>query len=162
MFAGSLAHGNLRPRLAKLHSGDTDILLIDGHMESAYYHKLLNESVFCLFLRGSRVWSPRLLDGLWYGCIPVIISDYYDLPLQGIIDWKAIAVIIPESEIGRLKTILQDLVHNHPALVIAKQQHGWEARHSLTWHRPARDFDAFHSVMLQLWKRRHITTFTLQ
>ena len=159
MFAGLLSHGDLRPKLAKLYKGDTDILLIEGHMESTYYHKLLNESVFCLFLRGSRVWSPRLLDGLWYGCVPVIISDYYDLPLQGIIDWREIAVIIPESEIGTLKAVLKDLVRNHPALVFAKQQRGWEARHHLTWQRPAQDFDAFYSVMLQLWMRRHVTAY---
>ena len=39
------------------------------------------------------------MDALWLGCVPVIISDYYDLPLNGLIDWKDIAVFVRESQV---------------------------------------------------------------
>lgn len=39
------------------------------------------------------------MDALWFGCVPVIISDYYDLPLQGLIDWAEIAVFVKESKV---------------------------------------------------------------
>ena len=48
---------------------------------------------------GFQAWSPRLLDAVWFGCIPVIIADWYALPLQGLIEWTDIAVFVPEAQV---------------------------------------------------------------
>lgn len=39
------------------------------------------------------------MDAVWFGCVPVIISDYYDLPLQGLLDWSQFAVFVRESKV---------------------------------------------------------------
>ena len=57
--------------------------------------KFIIHSSSCCLLQG---WSPCLMDAVWFGCVPVIISDYYDLPLQGLVDWNQFAVFVRESK----------------------------------------------------------------
>ncbi|CAK9079335.1 Probable glycosyltransferase At5g11130 [Durusdinium trenchii] len=46
------------------------------------YERSLAESDLCLAPRGSRVWSPRLFEMIWFGCIPAgqILKTYLDDP----------------------------------------------------------------------------------
>ena len=39
------------------------------------------------------------MDALWFGCVPVIISDHYVLPLGNLLNWDDIAYRIPESQV---------------------------------------------------------------
>ena len=40
------------------------------------------------------------MDALWFGCVPVIISDRYVLPLRNLLNWDDIAYRIPESQVS--------------------------------------------------------------
>lgn len=40
------------------------------------------------------------MDALWFGCVPVIISDRYVLPLEDMLNWDDIAYRIPESQVS--------------------------------------------------------------
>ena len=46
------------------------------------------------------------MDALWFGCIPVLISDYYVPPLLGLIEWESVTITVPESKVKDLKKIL--------------------------------------------------------
>ena len=46
------------------------------------------------------------MDALWFGCIPVLIADYYVPPLLGLIQWNSIAITVPEAQVKNLKKIL--------------------------------------------------------
>ena len=39
----------------------------------------------------------------------MILSDYYDLPFNDIIDWKKFSVIVKERDVYQLKQILKDI-----------------------------------------------------
>lgn len=39
----------------------------------------------------------------------MIISDYYDLPFNDIIDWRKFAVVLREKDVYQLKQILKDI-----------------------------------------------------
>jgi hypothetical protein len=39
----------------------------------------------------------------------VILSDYYDLPFNDILDWRKFSVILKENDVYSLKKILQDI-----------------------------------------------------
>lgn len=41
----------------------------------------------------------------------VILSDYYDLPFNDILDWKKFAVILKEKDVYQLKSILKSITH---------------------------------------------------
>jgi hypothetical protein len=154
-FAGNMARGRVRPKLLELWRKDPDFVLHDGYLGPAAYLEGLRGSQFCLFLRGHRAWSPRLMDAVWAGCVPVIISDHYDLPLQGLVDWRRMSVIVPESSVARLKDLLLLQRAKLPQLRAALQR----SAHFLTWHHPPQPYDAFESVLLQLWRRRFVTRF---
>lgn len=52
------------------------------------YPELLQESTFCIIIRGARLGQQTLLESLAAGCIPVIAIDSYVLPFSDVIDWK--------------------------------------------------------------------------
>lgn len=39
----------------------------------------------------------------------VVLSDYYDLPFNDILDWQKFSVILKEHDVYRLKQILKDI-----------------------------------------------------
>ena len=50
-------------------------------------------------LRGDSLFSYRLLEVMSFGCVPVVITDGWVLPLDRTIDWDAVAVRIDENRV---------------------------------------------------------------
>uniref|UniRef100_T1JB76 Exostosin-2 n=1 Tax=Strigamia maritima TaxID=126957 RepID=T1JB76_STRMM len=73
------------------------------------YPKILQDSTFCLVVRGARLGQTVLFDTLKSGCIPVIIADTYILPFSEFIDWKIASISIFEDEISDLMSILKSI-----------------------------------------------------
>lgn len=44
-----------------------------------------------------------------YASFAVILSDYYDLPFNDILDWRKFSIILKESEVYNLKQVLKDI-----------------------------------------------------
>ncbi len=53
----------------------------------------------------------RLIEGLRYGAIPVILGLKH-LPFASAIDWKRAAIILPSSAFGQLHFILRNIAHD--------------------------------------------------
>jgi hypothetical protein len=53
-----------------------------------------------------QVWSPRLIEYIWYGCIPVVLGDDYYLPFSSLLDWSQFSIRICEAHAGKIKEIL--------------------------------------------------------
>nr|XP_039270418.1 probable glycosyltransferase At3g07620 [Styela clava] len=156
-FAGNLASGRIRPTIQNHFFNDPDFTIIDREVSWSAYLNYLKQSRFCLVPRGREVWSPRLMDAVFYGCIPVILSDHYHLPLQGIVNWSEFSVIVPESQVAKLKSILLNI----PDSKIAAMQNVLKRVYiHFVWNNPAQPHDAFYSVMYQLWKRRDVVRYS--
>ncbi|KAH8492726.1 hypothetical protein H0E87_022094 [Populus deltoides] len=54
----------------------------------ATYYEDMQQAVFCLCLLGWAPWSPRLVEAVIFGCIPVIIADDIVLPFADAIHGK--------------------------------------------------------------------------
>ena len=52
--------------------------------------------------RGNAVWSPRLEESLAAGCIPIIISDLYDLPFVHVLDYSKFSLRIAQKDFSTL------------------------------------------------------------
>ncbi|KAJ4847867.1 putative beta-1,4-xylosyltransferase irx10 [Turnera subulata] len=52
------------------------------------YYKDMQRAIFCLCPLGWAPWSPRLVEAVVFGCIPVIIADDNVLPFADPIPWE--------------------------------------------------------------------------
>ncbi|KAH0461357.1 hypothetical protein IEQ34_008932 [Dendrobium chrysotoxum] len=153
-------NSKIRVILARVWENDTELAISNNRISRSIgelvYQKQFYRCKFCICPGGSQVNSARITDSIHYGCVPVILSDYYDLPFNDILDWKKFSLIVREKDVYQLKTILKSVadegfVELHKGLV--------EAQKHFEWHSPPLPFDAFHMVMHELWLRHHVIKY---
>ncbi|MCO5585841.1 hypothetical protein L7F22_039774 [Adiantum nelumboides] len=72
-----------------------------------YQFKELMNSTFGLAPAGTSAASYRLIETISAGAIPVLVSDNYVKPFEGLIQWHRCALQFPTSEIARILPALQ-------------------------------------------------------
>ncbi|KAF4707517.1 hypothetical protein FOZ63_025406 [Perkinsus olseni] len=81
--------------------------------------RLLGNSVFCLVPRGRVAWTVRLYEILWADCIPVILSDFLELPFEQLFDVTQATIKWPQDDVENLyrylKTIPKDTIEGYRA-----------------------------------------------
>ncbi|CAK7355300.1 unnamed protein product [Dovyalis caffra] len=74
------------------------------------YQNELYGSKFCICPRGKNHAGGICLTELMnFGCIPVILSDFYDLPFNDVLDWTNFSVILKEDDVPDLEKILKGI-----------------------------------------------------
>uniref|UniRef100_A0A0E0Q0L4 Exostosin GT47 domain-containing protein n=1 Tax=Oryza rufipogon TaxID=4529 RepID=A0A0E0Q0L4_ORYRU len=153
-------NSKIRVILARIWENDTELAISNNRINRAIgnlvYQKQFFRTKFCVCPGSSQVNSARISDSIHYGCMPVILSDYYDLPFSGILNWRKFAVVLKESDVYELKSILKSLsqkefVSLHKSLV--------QVQKHFEWHSPPVPYDAFHMIMYELWLRHHVIKY---
>ena len=70
---------------------------------------------FCLMADGVAPWSPRLVQYMVLGCVPVMVSDQLVPPFDDVLDWSKFSVRIPTAQLARLPELLA--AADYPSLV---------------------------------------------
>ena len=83
----------MREKLLKFWRNDSEIFAHFGRLKTPYADELLG-SKFCLHVKGFEVNTARIADSLYYGCVPIIIANYYDLPFADIPNWKSFSIAV--------------------------------------------------------------------
>eukprot|EP01018_Ginkgo_biloba_P037778 Gb_03999 [translate_table: standard] len=99
-FRGRLkrnAGGKIRSKLVAVLQHNSDVIIEEG--SSGEVGKVatqtgMRSSVFCLSPAGDTPSSARLFDAIVSGCIPVIVSDELELPFEGILDYRKVALFM--------------------------------------------------------------------
>ncbi|CAJ1366805.1 unnamed protein product, partial [Effrenium voratum] len=109
-FAGS-PNSCARERILALLSNepgfDVSTSFATGNEE---YRERMWRARFCFVLRGSsHTNNVRLYDVMAHGCVPVIVSDDFQPPLDRLLPWKELAIFLPTSSIPRLAHILRQV-----------------------------------------------------
>ncbi|KAL5822058.1 hypothetical protein ACOSQ3_023940 [Xanthoceras sorbifolium] len=153
-------NSKIRVILARVWENDTELDISNNRISRAIgpllYQKRFYKTKFCICPGGSQVNSARITDSIHYGCVPVILSNYYDLPFNDILDWRKFAVILNEKDVYQLKQILKKITDEEFASLhknlVKVQKH-------FQWNSPPIRYDAFHMVMYELWLRRHVIKY---
>ncbi|KAA8516868.1 hypothetical protein F0562_017314 [Nyssa sinensis] len=148
-FAGSI-NSPVREKLLQAWRNDSEISVHFGRLTTPYDKELLR-SKFCLHVKGFEVNTARIGDALYYGCVPVIIANHYDLPFADILNWKSFSIIVATLDIPLLKKILKGISFDE---YLQLQSNALKVQKHFQWHLLPVDFDAFYMVMYELWLRR--------
>uniref|UniRef100_A0A3Q4GWB7 Exostosin-1-like n=1 Tax=Neolamprologus brichardi TaxID=32507 RepID=A0A3Q4GWB7_NEOBR len=89
--------------------------------------ELLHNSTFCLVPRGRRLGSFRFLEALQAACIPVILSNGWELPFSEVIDWRKAAIIGDERLLLQVPSITRSVGHDRILALRQQTQFLWDA-----------------------------------
>ncbi|MQL97890.1 hypothetical protein Taro_030584 [Colocasia esculenta] len=154
-YAGNM-HGYLRPVLLQHWENKDPDMNIRGPMPPGVSSKMsyiqqMKRSKYCICPRGYEVNSPRVVEAIFYECVPVIISDNYVPPFFEVLEWEAFSVFVAEKDIPRLKEILTSIPEErYRALQMGVRK---VQRHFL-WHSPPLKYDLFHMTLHSIWYNR--------
>ncbi|KAL9436417.1 hypothetical protein AB3S75_022463 [Citrus x aurantiifolia] len=148
-FAGAV-NSPVREKLLQVWRNDSEIYAHSGRLKTPYADELLG-SKFCLHVKGFEVNTARIADSLYYGCVPVIIANHYDLPFADVLNWKSFSIVVATLDIPLLKKILK-VISSEEYLLL--QSNVLKVRKHFQWHVFPSEYDAFYMVMYELWLRR--------
>lgn len=152
-FAGSM-HGRVRPTLLKYWGGEKDEdmkifkrlpLRVSKKMT---YIQHMKSSKYCLCPMGFEVNSPRIVEAIYYECVPVIIADNFVLPLSEVLDWSAFSVVVAEKDIPRLKELLLSIPMRK---YLTMQNNVKMVQKHFLWNPKPMRYDLFHMILHSIW-----------
>lgn len=101
--------------LFKLLENEKDIVIKHG-AQSRESRRMatqgMHTSKFCLHPAGDTPSACRLFDAIVSLCVPVIVSDYIELPFEEVIDYRKVAVFVDSKsavEPGYLVELLRSI-----------------------------------------------------
>uniref|UniRef100_A0ACD5TS21 Uncharacterized protein n=1 Tax=Avena sativa TaxID=4498 RepID=A0ACD5TS21_AVESA len=154
-FAGQM-HGRVRPILLR-HWGDKDAdMRIYSRLPRRITRRMnyvqhMKSSKYCICPMGYEVNSPRIVEAIYYGCVPVIIADNFVLPFDDVLDWGAFSVVVPESDVPRLKEVLLEIPESR---YVAMQSNVRKVQRHFLWHAKPVKYDIFHMILHSVWFSR--------
>lgn len=154
-FAGHM-HGRVRPRLLKYWRDKDEDMRIYGPLPNRVsrtmsYTDHMKSSKYCICPMGYEVNSPRIVESIYYECVPVIIADNFVPPFNEVLDWSAFSVIVPEKDIPRLKEILLAIPLRKYLIM---QKNVKVLQKHFQWHYKPVRYDLFHMILHSIWSSR--------
>ncbi|XP_050376179.1 probable glycosyltransferase At5g25310 [Argentina anserina] len=154
-FAGYM-HGRVRPILLKYWRDKHEDMKIYGPLPSRISRKMsyihhMKSSKFCICPMGYEVNSPRIIESIYYECVPVIIADNFPLPLSDVLDWSKFSVIVAEKDIPKLREILLAIPMRR---YMAMQTNVKMVKRHFLWNRRPVRYDLFHMILHSIWLSR--------
>lgn len=154
-YAGNM-HGYLRRILLKHWKDKDPDMKIYGPMPRGIQSKMnyiqhMKNSKYCICPKGYEVNSPRVVEAIFYECVPVIISDNFVPPFFEVLNWEAFSIILAEKDIPNLKQILLSVSQEK---YLELQLGVRKAQKHFFWHVKPLKYDLFHMTLHSIWYNR--------
>ena len=89
---------------------DGDVVMVEkATVKESAQHMI--RSKFCIQTDGNAPWSPRLMQYVLTGCVPVVVSNKLLPPFHKTLNWSTFSLRVPVADIARLKHILTTADH---------------------------------------------------
>eukprot|EP00392_Amoebophrya_sp_AT5.2_P000170 g170.t1 len=72
-------------------------------------HAAMGNSKFCFIPRGKSAWSLRLFESLFTNCVPVLLSDKWELPFEDFLDTTKFVIKWPAANTTNLLGFLRSI-----------------------------------------------------
>ncbi|KAD5961573.1 hypothetical protein E3N88_13046 [Mikania micrantha] len=141
-YAGAM-NSRVRETLVHTWINDTEISVHPNRLKTPYSDSLLG-SKFCIHAKGFEVNTARIGDAIYYGCVPVILADHYDLPFGDILNWSMFSIVVSTQDVAFLKRILEKIVDSGDYFKL--QKNVLMVQKHFEWHQKAVDFDTFYML----------------
>ncbi|KAL3839738.1 hypothetical protein ACJIZ3_024329 [Penstemon smallii] len=150
-YAGGV-HGYIRQLLMdQWKDKDPEMQIYEYLPRDMSYYDMFRKSKFCICPSGYEVASPRMVESLYLGCVPVLLKDYYARPFDDVLDWSTFSVVVHANEIPDLKNILLGISQEK---YTEMQRIGTEVRRHFEVNFPPKRYDVFHMILHSIWLRR--------
>ncbi|EFH55373.1 hypothetical protein ARALYDRAFT_481698 [Arabidopsis lyrata subsp. lyrata] len=149
-ISGRFYSKRVRTKIWRSYGGDRRFYL--QRQRFSGYQLEIARSVFCLCPLGWAPWSPRLVESVALGCVPVIIADGIRLPFPSAVRWPDISLTVAERDVGKLGDILEHVVATNLS-VIQRNLEDPSVRRALMFNVPSREGDATWQVLEALSKK---------
>ena len=140
----------VRTEIWRRYNGDRRFYL-QRHRFAGYQSEIIR-SVFCLCPLGWAPWSPRLVESVALGCVPVIIADGIRLPFPFAVKWPEISLTVAERDVGKLGRILEHVATTNLSTI---QRNLWNpaVTRALLFNDQMREGDATWQVLDSLYHK---------
>nr|GLL36357.1 probable glycosyltransferase At5g03795 [Ipomoea trifida] len=150
-YAGGI-HGYIRQVMMDTWvNKDPEVEIHEYLPNNVSYYGMIRKSKYCICPSGNEVASPRMVEAMYMGCVPVLLKDHYAKPFADVLDWDTFAVDIPVKEIPNLKKILLSIPEEK---YLSMQEKGIQVRRHFEVNFPPKRYDVFHMVLHSIWLRR--------
>ncbi|XP_070021477.1 probable glycosyltransferase At5g03795 isoform X2 [Nicotiana sylvestris] len=125
-YAGGI-HGYIRQVLMEYwgKNDDPDVQIHEYLPKNVSYYGMIRKSKYCICPSGWEVASPRMVEALYMGCVPILLKDHYVAPFSDVLNWKSFAVEMTSNDIPNLKKILNAIPQRQ---YIKMQKRGLQVR----------------------------------
>lgn len=143
-ISGRFYSKRVRTVIWQKYGGDRRFYL-KRHRFTGYQSEIVR-SVFCLCPLGWAPWSPRLVESVALGCVPVIVADGIRLPYESAVPWADISLTVAEKDVGKLGEILDYVAATNLSTI---QRNLWnpDVRRALLFNNQLEEGDATWQVL---------------
>lgn len=150
-YAGGV-HGYIREVLMKQWKGkDPEMQVYEYLPKTMSYYGMVRKSKYCICPSGWEVASPRMVEALYMGCVPVLLKENYAKPFDDVLDWSMFSVGVGLNQIPELKKILMEIPEEK---YLEMQRNGRGVRRHFEVNFPPKRYDVFHMILHSIWLRR--------
>ena len=100
-----------RMKLVNYYKNDSDVI-VRRSIPKYDYNTNMSRTKYCPVCGGFSQWTPRLMEAIYYGCIPVILSDHWELPFSHIVNWTKFSVRVMSNQYKNIKEIIRSLPYD--------------------------------------------------